>query len=539
MKVIKRDGKLQDFTITKIADAVNKAFISCDVDITKDRQDVILQYILRKLGTPAYANIPIEDIQNTVEETLMELGYYDVAKAYILYREEHNRIRKFTKEKKDFIANFSKSSNTANATIDDNSNVTNHNIAVLNAEIHKPDNQHTNMDIWKTKLVELFPEISVKQMDKDFSTIMYPHDASSQVGMPYCAAVSLYPMLVDGLAPLGCLSTKPKNLDSFCGIFVNLVFKLASEFKGAIATPAFFVCMSWFCRKKWGGIIEDWDEKQLIQHFQQITYSLNQPVGRLSQSIFWNLSFFDRSFFNSMYGKFRFPDNTEPTYEEVDYLQRLYLTWLNEERLKCMLTFPVTTCALIFKDGKYEDENFFKYICKEYSKGNSFFTYISETADSLSSCCRLRNKISTNEFNFTNGNVGEMTGSKNVITLDINRIVQDYSKEFKTFDSEGFKSYFIEILNRVYKYHVAYNDILHDFYNANLYDSYRAGYINLDRQYLTIGVNGITAAADFLGIESNNNEMYKSFISLILGTIKEQNIMHKTKTTMFNTELTP
>lgn len=169
--------------------------------------------------------------------------YFDVAKAYILYRDEHGETRKFAEKKIKFINDYIESDNTANATIDDNSNVSNHNIAVLNAEIHKEDNQKVNLKILENKLRELYPDFDYKQMNKDFNTIAYLHDSSSQIGMPYCVAVSLYPFLLNGIKDLGGLSASPKNIDSFCGMFVNCVFAIASQYKGAVATPGFFVCM--------------------------------------------------------------------------------------------------------------------------------------------------------------------------------------------------------------------------------------------------------------------------------------------------------
>ena len=264
-----------------------------------------------------------------------------------------------------------------------------------------------------------------------------------------------------------------------------------------------------------------------------------------------------------MYGEFYFPDNTQAKWESFDWLQKLYLHWLNQERLKCILTFPVVSVALIYKDGEFVDKDLFKYTCQEYSEGNSFFTYINDSPESLSSCCRLSSKISKPQFNFTNGQVGEMTGSKNVITLNFNRIIQDWYNSMKVNVSvgekygkassnfigsllrtdkdlqESLKVYLIEILERVYKYQTAYNSCLTHLYNAGLLTSYNAGFIDLKKQYLTIGINGLNQSAEFLGYQCNKNESYKKFCNLIFSTIKGQNQLHRTKDLMFNTEFTP
>lgn len=569
MKVIKRNGEVVSYDFGKIEKAVTSAFKAVTKeDPTSEFYNFLddVQLTIEE-GFSETDTLEVEIIQDIIERELMFFGYFEVAKAYILYRAEHGETRKFAEKKIKFINDYIESDNTANATIDDNSNVSNHNIAVLNAEIHKEDNQKVNLKILENKLKELYPDFDYKQMNKDFNTIAYLHDSSSQIGMPYCVAVSLYPFLLNGIKDLGGLSASPKNIDSFCGMFVNCVFAIAAQYKGAVATPGFFVCMDWFCRKEWG---EDYTNrldttcncnsnrvksirKQIHQYFQQITYSINQPsAARGSQSVFWNVSIFDKPFYDTMYGDFRFPDGSPSNWETLNWLQCEYLHWLNQERLKCILTFPVVSVALIYQSGKFVDENLYNLTCKEYSEGNSFFTYISDSADSLSSCCRLSSKIEKPQFNFTNGQLGEMTGSKNVITLNMNRIVQDW---FKTQDGPrerenpmdvfyndgiwGFKHYLKEVLRRIYKYQIAYNECLYDLFNAGLLPVYSAGFIDLKKQYLTIGVNGLNQSAEYLGIKCNNNEDYKRFCNLIFSTIKEQNALHKTKKVMFNTEFTP
>lgn len=567
-QVTKRNGQKEEFNFEKIKIAVGKAIGSQDINkwvstVGNYIGEVLLSDLknaVNNLFADLDGNVTVEDIQDTVERIMMVNGYYDAAKRYILYREKHSEIRNEADRNIAFIDNYIKSDNTANATIDDNSNVSNHNIAVLNAEIHKENNQNTNYKLLENKIRELYPDFDVKQMMKDFNSIMYLHDSSSQIGMPYCVAVTLYPFLNNGIKDLGGLSAKPNSLESFCGIFINMVFAIAAQYKGAVATPGFLLAMDWFCRKEWG---EDYYKRnteqitlgnkpknikqQIEQYFQQVTYSINQPASaRGGQSCFWNISIFDKEFFNTMYGEFYFPDKTQPKWESFNWLQKLYLHWLNQERLKCLLTFPVVSVALIYKDGKFIDEDLFKYTCQEYAEGNSFFTYINDSPESLSSCCRLSSKISKPQFNFTNGQVGEMTGSKNVITLNINRIIQDCDKAYGLKRNGGWKEntsflkdYLVDILKRVYKYQTAYNECLIHLYNAGLLTSYNAGFITLKKQYLTIGINGLNQAAEFLGIKCNKNENYKEFCNLIFSTIKEQNTLHRTKDLMFNTEFTP
>lgn len=576
--VIKRDGIKEEFNRNKIRDAVLKAF-----GITQNSSKTMDEDIYRAVTEITNSVVEtedqsIEDIQDQIEELLMDLGYHDVAKKYILYRKEREDIRNHATRDIKFIHNFVKSDNTANATIDDNSNVGTKGIGVLNAEIHKVDNKLTNTEWWESFVKKRDPNFNIKVMRNDFKTILYPHDSSSQVGEPYCMAASMYPFLLSGLEKLGGKSAVPKNLDSFCGIYVNLNFALASEIKGAVATPEFLMYMDYFCRKEWGNnyylkpsvkITTDYCIKQktissqIDQYFQQVTYSINQIAGaRGMQSPFTNFSFFDKYFFEGMFGEFVFPDGTKPEWNSTNWLQRRYLHWLNQERLKCILTFPVCSYAcLTDKEGNFKDLDTFHFICSEYAQGNSFFTYLSRSVDSLSSCCRLQNAVQENTFNTTNGQIGIMTGSKNVITLDLNRIIQDWQHTWSDYKDhidvdtnkccfpvdwithkdfqEGIKKYIENILERVYLYQYAYNDLMHWCKDHHLYAAYDAGFINLDKQYLTIGINGLNQAAEYLGMECNNNIYYKTFCRLIFSTIKEQNKKHKTKTAQFNTEQVP
>lgn len=929
--VIKRDGIKEEFNRNKIRDAVLKAF-----GVTQNSSKTMDEDIYRAVTEITNSVVEtedqsIEDIQDQIEELLMDLGYYNVAKKYILYRKEREDIRNHATRDIKFIHNFVKSDNTANATIDDNSNVGTKGIGVLNAEIHKVDNKLTNTEWWESFVKKRDPNFNIKVMRNDFKTILYPHDSSSQVGEPYCMAASMYPFLLSGLEKLGGKSAVPKNLDSFCGIYVNLNFALASEIKGAVATPEFLMYMDYFCRKEWGNnyylkpsvkITTDYCIKQktigsqIDQYFQQVTYSINQIAGaRGMQSPFTNFSFFDKYFFEGMFGEFVFPDGTKPEWNSTNWLQRRYLHWLNQERLKCILTFPVCSYAcLTDKEGNFKDLDTFHFICSEYAQGNSFFTYLSRSVDSLSSCCfskdtkflwksstsgvhlttfeefknlpyknmkenfkvfhngswvagkvidlpnrpmykvttynnkefimtdnhinvtlqgekpteqltindyllfntsklsaipdnnehltyaqgyvigsflgdgsfsseingviydinlsqneqkykrskfywnlalkqmgyepnvvlkevvnnvyplrvsnknlvafiqkwtnwyrgtyaynkklnmncllqsvkfregilqgwydtdggnsnrcyttspelaenmealitslgmqsiinisdrtdeeviireehykrnyplycvrwyedanhrankdkehswikynngiyfkiksiepydyndrvyciecknasepyftlpsglithncRLQNAVQENTFNTTNGQIGIMTGSKNVITLDLNRIIQDWQHTWSDYKDhidvntnrccfpvdwithkdfqEGIKKYIENILERVYLYQYAYNDLMHWCKDHHLYAAYDAGFINLDKQYLTIGINGLNQAAEYLGMECNNNIYYKTFCRLIFSTIKEQNKKHKTKTAQFNTEQVP
>jgi ribonucleoside-triphosphate reductase len=561
MEIIKRNGRKEEFNSDKIKNAIKAAFNSIGYSVDDDVYDEIVSSV------KVWNEMTIEDIQDQVIETLRNLDYNEVADSYLIYRYKHHQARVMVEAKKAFIEKYKQSSNTANATIDDNSNVANKNIGILNAEGHKEENILISRAMITSKLKELFPDFDSKQYEKDLEHhIIYKHDESSFMGAiaPYCCSISMYPFLNNGIKGLGGLSASPKNLDSFCGIFINLVFAISGNFAGAIATPEFLMYFDYFARREWG---EDYYLKadceittphcirhktiksQIRQHFQQVVYSINQPTAaRGMQSAFWNLAYFDKPFFDAMFGNFVFPDMTSPVWDSLNWLQKEFMQWFNEERLKTILTFPVESFALIYKDGNFIDKENADFVAEEYARGHSFFTYISDTADSLSSCCRLKNKVDTKEFNFTNGNMGVETGSKSVITLNLNRIIQDWCKSIGGVPKVGnqydsLRLYLREILQRVYKYHITYNECLWDMYDTGLLPAYKEGFISLNKQYLTIGLNGLNQAAEFLGIECSVNKEYQDFCQAIFGIIKESNseangtyFGHKVT---FNTECVP
>ena len=918
MNVRKSNGSYEEFDRKKLISIVKKVFktanIECNADCAKEIVDSL--YI--------YDGIMCSSIRTQLQERFSERDER-LLEAYMTAKEKKNRIKAFVTEKKNFIDKYKKSNNTADATIDDNSNVASKNIGILNAEIHKPDNIQISRGMLMDMLKELYPTFNAKNYIKDLEHhIIYKHDESSMTPPPpYCVSLTMYPFLTNGIKRLGGLSAAPKNIDSFCGMFINLIFATASQFAGAVATPEFLLYFTYFAKKEWGDDFwqhpdmnvsinttrEKTIRKQIRQYFQQVVYSVNQPAAaRGMQSAFWNVAYFDKLFFDGMFGDFYFPDGEKPDWESLEWVQREFMQWFNEERTRCILTFPVESFALVYKEGKFQDESSAKFVAEEYARGHSFFTYISDTVDSLSSCCfskdqkvlwkssttgvhlttleelhnakwepdkknlrifhngswvsgksiklpytkemyriithnnkefimtdnhinltldgekqtselttddylmfntlqlqampendeqlsyaqgfvigaflgdgsfggeikgtiydinfsqnenkyqkmmemidianqevggegksclseiynnvypvrisskqlvsfimkwtnwkrgtyaynkslnlncllqssdfrrgildgwyntdggnsnrcyttskelaedmevlitslgmqsvidvsdrtdekvvirgeiydrnyplycvrwyesanhrankdtehtwikknnsiyfkiksieevkytddvyciecknqeepyftlpcglithncRLKNKLQTKEFNFTNGNMGVQTGSKSVITLNLNRIIQDWAAtrlnenndfKFDQTDKEynSLNRYINRILERVYKYHTAYNELLWEMYDANLLPVYKSGFIDLNKQYLTIGINGLNQAAEFLGIKCRDTEEYSKFCQMIFGNIKDQNTLHKVdkekhKLT-FNTECVP
>lgn len=431
-------------------------------------------------------------------------------------------------QKIDFIHQYIHSANAADGSkVDANANVTSKNVATMEAELNKDINIQVNRALIKLKVASLFGNDMADEYIRQIeSHEIYIHDETSL--KPYCVSISMYPFLFEGLTKIGGESRAPKHLESYCGEFVNLVFAVSSQFAGALATVEFLMYFDHFASKDYGENYLETHDKLIANHLQHVVYAVNQPAAaRGYQSVFWNISIYDESYFNSMFADFVFPDMTKPEWKSVKRLQAYFMKWFNGERSKAILTFPVVTAAMLVKDGKPVDEEFTNMCARELSEGNSFFIYQSESADSLASCCRLRSEISDNTFSYSLGAGGVATGSINVITLNMNRLIQKGAN-------------IVEEVRKIHKYQVAYRSLIEEYEAAGLLPVYKAGFITLDKQFLTIGINGMVEAAESQGIAVGNNNEYKKFVNTHLKAIYEENkIAKKEYGYMFNTEFVP
>lgn len=570
MLVIKRNGTKEEFNPEKIEGAILKAFKACNYRISEVDRRNITEFIdslgndaLATMDDPVKEEISVEGIQNKVEKFLCK-RWFPVGKTYMLYREQHKQTRLINSKLK-YIHKYtdSKDSATNLSNTDDNANTNSKNAATLEGELYKD----LSRTIQRSQMKELLAEINSPYRDqyaKDLEHhIIYQHDESCPVLKPYCSAYTLYPLLVDGTTNVdGTKNHAPHHLSSFCGQFQNLVFLLSAQKKGAGAYGEFFNFFSYFCEKEWG--LNYWQKPDLVvtneynqeqktigmiidQHFQSVTHYLNQPAGnRGYQCPFTNFNIFDSYYWHTMFDDFYFPDGTQPHWDAVNWLQKRYMKWLNEERTKTLLTFPVITVCCLTDDKDVLDKEYKDFIITQWAEGDSFFVYLSKNADSISSCCRLRNEITENTFSSTTGLTGVQTGSCNVMTLNLNRIIQDCDRSYGIKQHGGWKEntsfimdYLHNILNRVYDYQKAYKTGLYNMDKQGMFPQTRAGYINLDKLYCTIGVNGLNEAARFLGLTVSNNKDYMDFASYVLNVIKQYNKKHSTKKFMFNLELVP
>ena len=539
--IVKRDGKHEVFTIDKIKAAIAKSFLASGAFATEE----VMTGILSRLNIQS--GISVEEIQNQVEVALMAEGYYQVAKTYMLYRNRHAEDRE-TKSKLEFLMGYCQAANAAEGSkFDANANVENKNIATLIGELPKKGFIRLNRRLLCDRIRQMFgKEVADKYISLLHQHFIYKNDETNLAN--YCASITMYPWLLGGTKSIGGNATQPTNLKSFCGGFINMVFMVSSMLSGACATPEFLMYMNYFIEKEFG---EDYykraDEvvdlslkkrtidKIITDCFQQVVYSINQPPGaRNFQSVFWNISYYDRYYFASLFGEFRFPDGEKPHWESLSWLQKRFMKWFNQERLRCVLTFPVETMALLTENGDVKDKEYGDFTAEMYAEGHSFFTYVSDNADSLSSCCRLRNQITDNGFSYTLGAGGVSTGSKSVLTINLNRCVQYASRM-----GIPYQKYIEEVVDLMHKVQLAYNENLKELQSKGMLPLFDSGYINIGRQYLTIGVNGLVESAEFLGIEITDNPRYTEYVQTVLGIIEKLNKQYRSKGVMFNCEMIP
>lgn len=540
--ITKRDGSRDVFSMDKIMNAITKAFDSVGEPYSISTISKIISHL------DIQDDIKVEDIQNQVEVALMKEGSYDVAKSFMLYRQSHSEDRE-TLDKLNFLTTYMEAANAATGSkFDANANVEHKNIATLIGELPKSNFIRLNRRLLTDRIKKMYgKELSDKYIDLLTHHFIYKNDETSIA--PYCASITMYPWLIGGTTGIGGNSTAPTNLKSFCGGFVNMVFIVSSMLSGACATPEFLMYLNYFIGNEYGKDYWTHPEQQadlstrkrtidkiITDCFEQIVYSINQPTGaRNFQAVFWNISYYDRFYFESLFGNFYFPDGSQPDWDGLNWLQKRFMKWFNQERTKTVLTFPVETMALLAdENGDCRDAEWGDFAAEMYSEGHSFFTYMSDNADSLSSCCRLRNEIQDNGFSYTLGAGGVSTGSKSVLTVNLNRCIQ-----YAVNNGKDYKAFLREVIDLCHKVQLAYNENLKDLQAHGMLPLFDAGYINMSRQYLTIGVNGLVEAAEFMGLDITPNKEYREFVQGVLSLVEDLNKRYRTKEVLFNCEMIP
>ena len=214
LRIVKRDGKREPFSVEKIKRAISKAFLSVGSYATDDDLTSVLSRVHVSDG------MSVEEIQNQVEVALMAERYFAVAKSYMLYRQKHTEDRE-DREKLNFLMDYCDAKNPATGSkYDANANVENKNIATLIGELPKRNFIRLNRRLLTDRIREMYgKELSDKYLHLLNNHFIYKNDETSMAN--YCASITMYPWLLGGTLSIGGNSTRPTNLKSFCGGFVT------------------------------------------------------------------------------------------------------------------------------------------------------------------------------------------------------------------------------------------------------------------------------------------------------------------------------
>lgn len=563
MNIKKSNGSIEEYSRDKVKSGVFAAYKAAKQKYTDSIGDAICD------GLELQDGMTTEDIRTQVEQILMGMSKR-AAKKYITNGEDDL----FIKDRERYMNEYANDTDESAATLsetDPNANVSQKNVAALEGEVYKTKNRQIQRKRMKAKLGEMFPEVKDRYVEDLEEGICYSHDeSSSPTTKYYCQAVSLYPLMTKGVGDIdGVTPSAPNDLQSFSGQITNLAFLLSAQCKGAVAFGEYQVALVYYIRAEYG---MDWvkhiDEpvstslvlkektirSEIRKAVKQFIWGVNQPAGNRSwNSPFTNISIYDHTYFDALFKDFYYPDGTQCTWEEVDTVQRIILALRRELNLIHPLTFPVTTIAIVNDGNDIIDKEYKELCAEEWSKGSSHFCYNSDNPSSLASCCRVLSEMTDNTFSSINGLQGIMTGSCNVISLNISHIVQDWYNNYdgeearngKVSEAEykSLRAALCDVLERVYKYHIAYKTMLYEMEDKKMFASSNGGYIYMKKLYSTVGLIGYQEAAMFLGMTPGKNEDYIKFLQFILSTVKEENKKHsirdKKRPFLFNSEAIP
>ena len=429
----------------------------------------------------------------------------------------------------EFLDKFVNQSTMADATIDPNANANHRDIRSFMTEKGKSEDKLFGLN-------KIFLEIKKKWglrtakawLEQEFSKGFYLNDSSSASYFPYCWANDLSRLAREGLFFLGGYNNQPpKHLDTYFDDVIEFVSFLSNRQSGAVGLPNVIIWAYYFWKidVQNGHYFNDPDT-YLKQYFQKFVYRLNQPFLRIDQCAFTNVSIFDRPYLESLFGGLEFPDGSFAIdqIEEIMKCQRLFMDVVSDIRTENMFTLPVLTYSLLYKNGKFEDEETARWACYHNIKWSDSNFFVSDNVGVLSNCCRLLSDTQKlDAFVNSIGGTALSVGSCRVSTINLMRIA--YETKFN-------KKKYIELLkDRVLldcKALTSMRHILKRNIEKGLLPNYQDGAVELDKQYCTIGILGMYEVIDSFGLVETDefgNKSYTDegleFASEILDTINQ------------------
>lgn len=429
----------------------------------------------------------------------------------------------------EFLDKFVNQSTMADATIDPNANANHRDIRSFMTEKGKSEDKLFGLN-------KIFLEIKKKWglrtakawLEQEFSKGFYLNDSSSASYFPYCWANDLSRLAREGLFFLGGYNNQPpKHLDTYFDDVIEFVSFLSNRQSRAVGLPNVIIWAYYFWKidVQNGHYFNDPDT-YLKQYFQKFVYRLNQPFLRIDQCAFTNVSIFDRPYLESLFGGLEFPDGSFAIdqIEEIMKCQRLFMDVVSDIRTENMFTFPVLTYSLLYKNGKFEDEETARWACYHNIKWSDSNFFVSDNVGVLSNCCRLLSDTQKlDAFVNSIGGTALSVGSCRVSTINLMRIA--YETKFN-------RKKYIELLkDRVLldcKALTSMRHILERNIEKGLLPNYQEGAVELDKQYCTIGILGMYEVIDSFGLVKTDefgNKSYTDegleFASEILDTINQ------------------
>lgn len=455
----------------------------------------------------------------------------------------HNSQMNFS----DFIDAFV-DRNVADVTIDANANASSKDIASFRTEKGKAIDKVIAANKIFYEIKKKYGLKTAKEwLETEYTGGFYLHDFPSTTYVPYCYAYDLSRLATEGLFFLKNYNSQPpKHLTTFIDDVIEFISFMSNRSSGAVGIPNILVWTYYFWKKDCeSGFIINNPDYYIRQSFQKLIYRLNQPFMRIDQSAFVNVSIFDREYYEALFGGLEFPDGTFA----IDYVdefiehQKIFMEVVSKIRQENMFTFPVLTYSLLYKDGKFVDEEFARWCSDHNCKWNDSNFFVSGDVTTLSNCCRLLSDTSKLKgFINSIGGTALSIGSVKVNTINLVHIFYELGEEVSE------KKYLnllkkrttlcCKILDRVR--HIISRNI-----EKGLLPNYCDGGIEMDKQYCTVGILGLYETMEKFGyIETDEfgNKFYTEKGMDFAGKIF--NVLNETKDSFtdeysFNIESVP
>lgn len=290
----------------------------------------------------------------------------------------------------DFLDSFIEK-NVADVTIDANASASNKDIRSLMNEKGKSLDKVFAFNKIFLELKQKYGLNTAKEwLEGEYSGDFYLHDAPTTTYLPYCYAYDLTRLAEEGLFFLEHYNNKaPKHLTTFMDAVIEYISYMSNRSSGAVGIPNILIWTYYFWKHdcETGYYIKDPDY-YIRQNFQKLIYRLNQPFMRIDQTAFVNVSIFDREYLKSLFGGVEYPDGSF-VIDQIDEIiehQKVFMEVVLETRTENLFTFPILTYSLLYKDGKFADEDFARWCSDHNTKWNDSNFFISGDVTTLSNC---------------------------------------------------------------------------------------------------------------------------------------------------------